>query len=402
MTGNARIAVAVAALAFLPASKATAAAIPLKLAWIRAGMQIQFTRVIQTDAGTFAGGLAMASDERTGLPSITGVLVRMDRNGKDLWRRGLLDDPEAIATLNDLILDDAGNLVAAGFASPEGTVPLLTIMGSEHGRRWVVAKYGPDGAILWSRTYNHSEQDNDMANAVATDPEGAVYAVGTEHRHDLGQQANWHIRKYDARGALQWTASFSGTAGGDDVAVAARWLKTGELAVYGSEATGGWMIRGYGPDGAQRWTTGRLSEETAGSATDKRGLASSPAGDVWAYHQQGADLITDIVSAGTAGRVRKSVFKSPGTSGGAWGQTADGRPCHAVVQQDPVAPGREQFVIEVFNLDGTMTRRFIYTPDRPTGMKAVDVWIDESHRACFVSGLNADASALFCLRFVEP
>jgi hypothetical protein len=121
--------------------------------------------------------------------SLDGYLLKLDADGSQVWTR-TLGAKGAITGLDGVAVGPAGNVVVAG-----GTTGGLGGAGSHvGGMDVVVAKYAPNGARLWIRQIGCSQGDN--AHAVAVDPLGNVFVVGST-LGDLGGPGT-HKGSYDA------------------------------------------------------------------------------------------------------------------------------------------------------------------------------------------------------------
>jgi len=149
---------------------------------------------------------------------------------------------------NGVATDASGNVFIAG-----GTLGSLegTSAGSEDA---FVRSYDGEGSVRWTRQFGTSSSD--VANGVATDASGNVYAAGSTGGALEGAEFGTFdafIRSYDSEGGPRWTRQF-GTSSGDvanDVAIGANRgvLATGYTfgALEGANAgAGDAFIRTYG------------------------------------------------------------------------------------------------------------------------------------------------------------
>ncbi len=77
-------------------------------------------------------------------------------------------------------------------------------------------KYDPNGSLIWSASYNGSANGNDEAYAITLDAAGNVYIAGTSVNTGTGN--DFTVIKYDNGGQQQWVRSLS--TPGSDVAYA--------------------------------------------------------------------------------------------------------------------------------------------------------------------------------------
>jgi hypothetical protein len=131
--------------------------------------------------------------------------------------------------VNALARDPAGNLLAGGSFSSSITLGAMTHTGA---RGWI-AKYSPDGAVLWSAALGGTVW------SVAADAANNVYAVGsftgttTIGGRMLGSagSTDWFAASYTSLGALRWAVRHGGT--GSDSAQRVSVDATGRVWVAG-------------------------------------------------------------------------------------------------------------------------------------------------------------------------
>lgn len=148
------------------------------------------------------------------------VVTKLDREGRLLWARGIggsgTDRAYAVAC------DAAGNAYVTGhFDSTDAVV------GKEHlpnagSYDCFVAKYSPDGRLLWIRT--HGGPGYDYGHAITVDPVGSILVsgsmapggrIGEEVAVPEGAPSAVFCAKYDADGRLVWAKTSTGKLGGN-------------------------------------------------------------------------------------------------------------------------------------------------------------------------------------------
>jgi hypothetical protein len=111
------------------------------------------------------------------------ALIKLDPRGKHLWSRRFGSTLDELAV--SLAVDPAGSVIITGSFDDTldfGDGPMRTL-----GRSDVyIAKFAPDGNVLWSRRLGNA--DEDIGAAVTTDSFGNVYAAG------------WYWRQLDMAG----------------------------------------------------------------------------------------------------------------------------------------------------------------------------------------------------------
>ncbi|MDX2219215.1 MAG: Ig-like domain repeat protein, partial [Burkholderiales bacterium] len=151
------------------------------------------------------------------------------------------------------------------------------------GDNFHTVKYsGTTGEQLWSASYNGSANGNDVAYAVAVDSSGDVVVTG--YSTDTGQGPNIRTIKYNgATGAELWNVAQNGGANGSDVAYAVGVDSSGNVVVTGVTTDVGQMenfrtTKYNGATGALVWS--RAYNGSAGIFDYAYAIAVSPVGDV--------------------------------------------------------------------------------------------------------------------------
>jgi hypothetical protein len=156
-------------------------------------------------------------------------------------------------------VDDAGALTVVG--TTDAALPGQRHRGLSDA---FVRRYGPGGALVWTRQFGTSTADT--ATGVAVDDAGNVYVVGSTRGTFAGQSAmgdrDVYVRSYAPGGALRWTHQF-GTIDQDD-ATGVAVTGDGWVTVVGhtrgtlpGQATSGQndgFVRQYTAGGGLRWT----------------------------------------------------------------------------------------------------------------------------------------------------
>ena len=119
----------------------------------------------------------------------------------------------------------------------------------------LLRKYGPNGALLWSKTYAGVANCEDGGYGVAVAADGSVYVTGLTYA--AGQSYNLLLRKYSPAGALLWMKTFNGVANGEDGGNAVAVAADGSVYVTGWTDVAGQsfnlLLRKYSPNGALLW-----------------------------------------------------------------------------------------------------------------------------------------------------
>jgi hypothetical protein len=127
-------------------------------------------------------------------------------DGTEVWTIRGGDEGEVP---NGIAVDPFDNIIAAGMYM----VPRDGRMVSDHA--WV-RKLDPSGNGIWLHTYKGATDRDDAAFAVAGDSAGNIIVAGATSV--ACEAVNTWVRKYDPDGAELWTRSYNGAANADDIA----------------------------------------------------------------------------------------------------------------------------------------------------------------------------------------
>lgn len=204
--------------------------------WVRkytAGGTTVWTRTASGANGQNDEGHAVASDASgnvivsgfvwTGADERDVWVRKYDPNGDELWTVTHDGPASASDEANGVATDSAGNVVVTGYEET-----------AAQGRDVWLRKYDPDGAEVWTQTYNAPQDDTDIGRSVAIDAVDAIVVGGSIFRGP--QSDNVWVRKYDPDGAEIWTVVYNSDAFLSDVVQA--------VAVVDADvAVGGFLTR---------------------------------------------------------------------------------------------------------------------------------------------------------------
>jgi septum formation inhibitor MinC len=218
-----------------------------------------------TTLGALAGDFKGRSD---------AWVAKLNTNGKFLWKKQLGTSSDD--TSNGVATDSSGHV----FISGDTTGGLAG--GNQGSNDAWVAKYSPNGTLLWKKQLGSPEID--VSNGVATDSSGNVLisgrTTGALAGINKGERDAW-VAKYSPNGKFLWKKQL-GTSGIDvsfDVAtdnngkVLITGGTTGALTGSNQGALDAWVAK-YKPDGNLLWkrqlgTSG--TEFSSGATTDSSG-----------------------------------------------------------------------------------------------------------------------------------
>lgn len=216
---------------------------------------LQFQRGIGDTGNDGARGIAI---DDTGNIYVTGVsqirptfsrslfTIKYNAMGALQWQRGLVD-PTTILSGRSAAVDGFGNLYVTGQDFFSGAA--------------IIAKYNPNGAILWNKKLTGNE--GEAANGITVDSGGGVYIVGSAQ-----QETGCLIAKYNTNGVLLWQRILGGS--GTKIGTSITVDDGGNVYICGLTAVGGQntscLIAKYNTNGALLW------QRTLGGSGDDIGL----------------------------------------------------------------------------------------------------------------------------------
>ena len=149
------------------------------------------------------------------------------------------------------------------FASPNGDTSLVGTFYSEDGESgstWIVQRFDPKGALLWSDSYTGTRQNGDnVATDSAIDAQGNLIVAGSEtDRGTSGDTTNLVLRKYSPTGSVLYTSIYEDAINPDDASSPSAMILdpggsayvVGQLTDYNSYTT---LLLRVKPDGGLKW-----------------------------------------------------------------------------------------------------------------------------------------------------
>jgi outer membrane protein assembly factor BamB len=208
------------------------------------------------DGGAIAAGLTTSGDGDFG-PAKGGwdaVVARFGPDGELVWSKTLggtgYDEFGAVAAAAD------GGAIAAGFtASGDGDFGPADGYGDA-----VVAWFGPDGELVWSKTLGGT--DVEVFGAVAAAADGGAIAAGVTASGDgdfgpVKGEGDAVVARFGPDGELDWSKSLGGlgrdyfgavAAAADGGAIAAGFTDSGDGDFGPVKGEGDAVVARFGPD----------------------------------------------------------------------------------------------------------------------------------------------------------
>ncbi|MEK7476049.1 MAG: hypothetical protein AAB152_10530 [Candidatus Coatesbacteria bacterium] len=147
-------------------------------------------------------GLAMTGDGGL-LAAVTGHysghIVRLDARGKERWRRAFPLRAGYLGRVGDVVLEPGGAAYVVGVEyNPKNY--------NYDSYRWTLAKYAPDGTLVWSRTgYTWSNSSNlEYAGKLRRTADGGIIVGGVSCRPTYDSPENWYLFEVRPDGRIAW------------------------------------------------------------------------------------------------------------------------------------------------------------------------------------------------------
>lgn len=174
------------------------------------------------------------------------------------------------AGLRGFAVDAAGSTYVAGNAGISSNFDTIT------------AKFGPEGGLRWSRTYDGPAAWHDAANDLVLGHDGGVYVTGSTP--GALQFADLLLLKYDnVGGALLWSRTYNGGAGISDAGLCLARNASGEVFVGGHTVGDGsdCLTVQFDPAGVRGWVATWDGPAPAPYSQEAvRDIAVDPNGDI--------------------------------------------------------------------------------------------------------------------------
>ncbi len=260
------------------------------------GAEEALAAAVDADNNVYAAGYFSSASVTFGNTTLTqdayedAFLTKYDSDGTVLWARKATG--EWYDEVMDVAVDGEGNPIIVGFYSSstldlDGTV--ITNGGYFDG---FIAKYSPDGTLLWARSFGGTALEHFYG--VATDADGNIYVTGDFGTDGIAfgdsiltnlQYPDAMILKYDPDGNELWAVRIASDFGDEGTCVATDQL--GRVIVGGyfpgaqldvgggtplaNNGASDGFIAAYDGDGALQWAVdvgGTGTEEIHGITTD--------------------------------------------------------------------------------------------------------------------------------------
>jgi hypothetical protein len=178
---------------------------------------IQSSIAVDGQGNSFVGGTVRSPQSLTGHSFGFGdlALIKLDTNGNELWKQQVGSSKED--RIKGISVDHNGNILAAGMTQGNFPVGPGSTQGSNHyasgpvgtflggGQDGLVAKFDPQGKLLWARHVGTSYQD--VCEMAMADSTGSIFVTGSRAVSTPGESAIV-IAKFTSDGSQLWKKEF--------------------------------------------------------------------------------------------------------------------------------------------------------------------------------------------------
>ncbi len=336
------------------------------------------TAIAVDPSGGAAGAIYVTGYSSGSGPFFDYATIQYNSAGAEQWVAryngpGDFDD-YAIALAIDPAGGAAGAIYVTGYSYGSGT-----------GDDYATIKYDGAGEEQWVARYNGSGNSSDRAAALAVDPAGgaagAIYVTGWSS----GPGADYGTVKYNAAGAEQWVARYSGPVNDFNFATALAIDPVGGAAgaIYvtgysvGSGTSGDYATIKYNAAGAEQWVArsdgpGHPDDYAHAIAVDHSGNvyvtgSSHEANSSWAIYttikySQGSlassvkTITSEVPAAFELGSNYPNPFWSEATSPAQGGGNSETTIQYAIPAQ---TGDGEHVTLRIYNLQGQLVRTLV-------------------------------------------
>lgn len=141
------------------------------------------------------------------------AVVKYNPSGELIWSRSRnLNAEWTDVTPAYLEIDRAGDIIVCGNTFSQATNGDI-----------LIDKYDSSGAEIWSRTFNTQANDSEYISwmytdrALTIDAADNIYIICASKDPDIAFSENIHVAKYNPQGDIMWTESYMGAAGDEDI-----------------------------------------------------------------------------------------------------------------------------------------------------------------------------------------
>ena len=221
--------------------------------------------------------------------SVTGfefATIKYDPGGDTVWVRRYGRPGDGYDRVNEISVDDFGNVYVTGFSDSAGM-----------SKDFTTIKYNVDGDTAWVRFYDGQNGEDDVALDVAVDDVGNAYVTG--YSYASGTDVDFATIRYNTDGDTGWVRRYDGPVSGEDRAMDIAVDASGNVCVTGYSDGDGtaddFATIKYYPDGETAWV--RRYDGPAHGADVPLAIAVDDSGNVYVTgYSDGGGTSNDFVT----------------------------------------------------------------------------------------------------------
>ncbi len=172
--------------------------------------------------------------------------IKYDSNGNQLWASRYYGLTNSVNKPISIVVDNSSNVYVTGYGSG---------VAGDSDYDYITLKYDSSGNEQWASRYDGPGHSTDLANSIAVDNSGNVYATGFSRGIETSR--DYATIKYNSTGIQQWVQRYNGSGNGNDMATMLKLDVSGNIYVTGSSQENGtgydYVTIKYSPSGAQQW-----------------------------------------------------------------------------------------------------------------------------------------------------
>ena len=205
-----------------------------------------------------AGEVVVTGESTGGIPGFDAATIFYESDGTQRWLRRYNGAANGNDYGRDVVLGPSGEVYVGGQTATSGFSDALLI------------KYDSAGNQVWVRTFDGPSQKSDSFGRVALDSQGGVATAGFSQTANF--TSDFLAARHDANGSLLWARTFNGPDNNEDIGFGLAVGLDDSIYVTGESFSKVGTVR-YLPDGTLEWSQlydnpGTLSDRGYSVAVD--------------------------------------------------------------------------------------------------------------------------------------
>lgn len=169
------------------------------------------------------------------------VTIKYNPSGNVEWTKRYNGSANDGDIASSMSLDNSGNVYVTGWS-----------FGNTTNSDYATVKYNSSGVEQWAARWDDPASSYDYANDIAVDEDGNVYVTGISQ--GMGTDNDYTTVKYNSMGEQQWAVPYNGQSNGSDIASHITLDHLGDIYVTGySNNNIEYSTIKYNKQGVQQW-----------------------------------------------------------------------------------------------------------------------------------------------------